>query len=352
MKAMRLHAINQFTYDDVEKPVPKGEEILVKVAACGICGSDIPRVYELGTRVYPVTLGHEFSGTVVEVGNPEDRHLVGKTAAVFPLIPCMECAYCKTGNYAQCANYNYLGSRSDGGFAEYCLVPSKWHLVFSGNPDVSKADLSLVEPATVAQHAIRKSKMQAGDTVMVLGAGPIGIMTARWADIFGAKKVVLVEISGEKAAFARKRGFSVIESNKEDCQTKMLEITGGRGADVVIEGTGSSNGLNTAVECVRTFGSIVLLGNPHQDTTLKLANHSDILRKELVLTGVWNSYYLSIPINEWKYTVDMLGEGRLLVSDLITHRSDLKSLKALFDQIYNREVTICKAIYISEDETE
>ena len=150
MKAMRLHKIGEFTLDEVEKPVPKGKEILMKIGACGICGSDLPRVYELGTRVYPVTLGHEFAGTVEAVGEDADPALVGKRAAVFPCIPCRTCENCETGNYAECTNYQYLGSRNDGGFAEYCLIPSDWHLVLSSNPDVPLENLSLVEPATVA----------------------------------------------------------------------------------------------------------------------------------------------------------------------------------------------------------
>lgn len=349
MKAMRLNAIKEFTYDEVDKPVPKGDEILVKVAACGICGSDLPRVYELGTRVYPVTLGHEFSGTVVETGNERDADLIGKTAAVFPLIPCGKCESCQTGNYAQCSNYNYLGSRSDGGFAEYCLVPSKWHLVFSNNDEVSKEDLAIVEPATVAQHAIRKSRLCAGDTVVILGAGPIGILTARWAELFGAKQVILFDVVEQKVDFAKECGFTVVNSQTEDYQQIIKELTNGLGADVVIEGTGTSGGINNAIECVRTFGTIALLGNPHQDTTIQLTNHSNILRKEIRLTGVWNSYYLNLPINEWRYTVDMLDNGQLEVADLITHRSNLEGLKDLFDQIYHKEITICKAIYRGED---
>ena len=123
MKAMRLHEIGKFTLDEVEVPEPQGREILVKVDACGICGSDIPRVYELGTKVYPVTLGHEYVGTVVSVGNDEDQELIGKTGAVYPVVPCMECPSCRIGQYAQCESYKNLGSRTDGGFAEYRGFP-------------------------------------------------------------------------------------------------------------------------------------------------------------------------------------------------------------------------------------
>ncbi|MGI6501762.1 MAG: galactitol-1-phosphate 5-dehydrogenase [Anaerostipes sp.] len=347
MRAMRLHKINEFTLDQVEKPVPKGDEILVKVGACGICGSDIPRVYELGTKVYPVTLGHEYSGTVVEVGNPEDSNLIGRTAAIYPVVPCNECPSCKIGQYAQCSNYRNLGSRTDGGFAEYCLLPSKWHLVFSQNEETSKDDLALVEPATVALHAIRKGEVLGGNQVMIFGAGPIGILAARWCKLFGAHPI-LVDINPQAIAFAKERGFVVRNSLDSDFIEQIIEETKGKMIDVVIEGTGTSSALNLGIECCKPYGMITLLGNPHTDTTITLNEHSNILRKELKFTGVWNNYYNDLPFNEWEYTVQMMDENKLKVSDLITHRSDLEHLKELFDRIYNKEINVCKAVYTTE----
>ena len=159
MKVMRLHAINDFRLEEIETPVPKGDEILVRIGACGICGSDIPRVYQLGTRVYPVVIGHEFSGTVCAVGNPKDEALIGKKAAIFPLIPCLECEPCEIGQFCQCENYDYLGSRSNGGFAEYCLLPSRWHLVLAQDENIDLEALSMCEPACVAQHALRRGNV-------------------------------------------------------------------------------------------------------------------------------------------------------------------------------------------------
>lgn len=344
MKAMRLHKVNKFVLEDVKKPKPKGQEILVKVEACGICGSDIPRVYELGTKVYPVTLGHEFAGTVVEVGDDKNKDLLGKVAAVYPVIPCGECPSCKIGHYAQCSNYGYLGSRNDGGFAEYCLLPSRWHLVIPRQQNVSTKALSLVEPATVALHAVRRGGIKGGDTVVIFGAGPIGILTARWCKMFGAAPV-LVDIADEKIDFAKKRGLTVINSMEEDCEKYIADITNGKMADVVIEGTGTGAALNLSIACCRTFGTITLLGNPHTDTVIQLNQHSSILRKELNLAGVWNNFYNELPLNEWDYTVNKIAEGALSVKDLITHTSDLEHLKELFDQIYHREISICKAIF-------
>lgn len=345
MKAMVLHAINDFRCEEIETPTPKGDEILVKIGACGICGSDIPRVYELGTRVYPVVTGHEFAGEVVAVGNEKDKDVIGKKVAVFPLIPCRNCDPCEIGNYCQCQNYGYLGSRNNGGFAQYCLVPSRWHLVEAQNQDINLEELCMTEPACVAQHALRRGGVNAGQTVLIFGAGPIGIMMARWAKLFGAKEVVMVDIDDVKVKFAEDRGFTVINSIKEDVVARVNEMTNGRGMDVVVEGTGSSAGLNNAIQCTRIGGNLVWMGNPHTDTKIELANHSLILRKELNMLGIWNSSYSETPINEWKYTVQMISEGKLEVGDLITHKAGIEGMKKLFDQIYDHEIVICKAIY-------
>ena len=112
MKAVRLHAIGDLRCDEMEVPVPKGEELLIKVGACGVCGSDYPRTYEHGTSsgIYPLTIGHEFAGEVVAAGSKENEALIGTKAAIYPLIPCRKCDPCVTGNYAMCEHYDYLGS--------------------------------------------------------------------------------------------------------------------------------------------------------------------------------------------------------------------------------------------------
>ena len=193
---------------------------------------------------------------------------------------------------------------------------------------------------------MRKSGARGGDVVVIFGAGPIGILAARWCRIFGTQ-VILVDIDDVKVEFAQKRGFTVINSLEEDCVQKVYELTDGKMADIVIEGTGTSPAFNNAIECCKPFAMITLLGNPHKDTVIQLNSHSNILRKELRFTGVWNNYYSELPLNEWKYTVKMIDEDKLEVEDLITHRADFEHLKDLFDGIYHKEITICKAIYSS-----
>ncbi len=345
MKASRLHAINDFRTDEIPVPAPVGEQLLVKVSACGICGSDIPRIFELGTskQKYPLTLGHEFGGTIVAAGEGADPFLIGKRGAIFPCIPCRKCISCLTGHYAMCEDYDYLGSRSDGGFAEYSLIPSAWHFIESHNPETPEEAFAMVEPCTVAQHAVRLGGVAAGHNVLIFGAGPIGIMAARWAQLFGAANVALVDIMEEKVVFGQARGQMVINSRQEDVRTSFRKRAGSD-PDVVIEGTGTGAALGQAIECARTFGTVLLMGNPHKDTTIKLSQHSQILRKELRLQGMWNSHYLNSPINEWHYTMRMLDEGRMQVLDLVTHRIDIDMLPALCRDIYQHKISVCKAL--------
>jgi len=291
MKAARLFSIGDFRIEEVSIPKPHGTELLVKIGACGVCGSDLPRIYEHGSSngKYPLTIGHEFAGTIVEVGEDASSSLVGKRGAFYPLIPCRQCDPCLGGHYAMCNNYDYMGSRRDGGFAEYILVPSPWHFVESRNPDVPFNSLAMTEPACVAQHAVRKAKVFGGAKVIVFGAGPIGIMAGRWARIFGASKVLLVDVVDAKAAFAKEHGFDCLNSTKDDFLEKVKEYFGGTLADCAVEGSGFGSGLENAINTLKPFGHISLLGNPAGNTQISQKAHSTILRKELTISGIWSN---------------------------------------------------------------
>ncbi|MDO5328701.1 MAG: alcohol dehydrogenase catalytic domain-containing protein [Coriobacteriia bacterium] len=326
MLSTKLFKIGDFQTVEADKPIPHGEELLIKVSSCGICGSDIPRIYQHGTSngKYPLTLGHEFGGTIVEVGNEANKNLIGKCGAVFPIIPCNKCEQCKQNYYAMCENYDYLGSRRDGGFSEYCLLPSKWNFI-EAPKEIDEEAFALIEPATVAQHAVRTAGKCS--SLLIFGAGPIGIMAARWAKIFGINNVILVDIVDEKIDFANKHGVKCVK----DIPDTLFDSS--------IEGTGFGNALGNAINHTKPHGTVVLLGNPASDTQIKLSQHSNILRKELTIKGVWNSYY-----DEWKTTIEQISNNNLQVLDLITHKSDLGNLPELCRNIYNKNISICKAI--------
>ncbi len=347
MKADRLYSVGNFICDDTEIPLPLGNELLIKVGACGICGSDYPRVFDHGSSngKYPLTIGHEFSGEIVAVGKKADKNLIGKKGAIFPLIPCMKCGPCSVSNYAMCENYDYLGSRRNGGMAEYCLIPSSWNFIESNGASMQL--LAMTEPACVAQHAVRKGNVNPGQTAVVFGAGPIGIMAARWIELFGAKPI-LVDINEDKIEFAKQLGFDIVNSKKENVAEKIKELNGGYLADVAIEGTGVGSALINCVECVRPCGNISLLGNPIGDIILPLKIHSMIMRKELTLSGVWNSSRCLYPVSEWKYTVAMMDAGKFVAEDLITDKLSLEEIPEFMLQIKNRNKTCIKAMYVSE----
>ena len=332
MKAVRLHAVGDLRCESVPIPKPHGKELLLKVGACGICGSDIPRVFSHGSSngKYPLTIGHEFAGEIVDVGESADRNLIGARGAVCPLIPCLECEPCATGNYAMCEQYDYLGSRRDGGFAEYCLLPSDWHLIRANKAEMEA--LAMTEPACVAQHAIRKANVTAGFFVVIFGAGPIGIIAARWANLFGAG-ALLVDVVPEKVDFARQKGFSAINSRESDVTDAIRRLNHGRLADAAIEGTGTADALVKSVESLRAKGAVSLLGNPIGDVTIPAKIHSTILRKELSIQGIWNSSRVAAPVNEWAYTVHMLDSGKLELPDLITDRLSLEELPKVMTEI-------------------
>ncbi len=347
MKAARLHSIGDFSCDNIEIPSPKGEELLIKVGACGICGSDYPRVFEHGSSngKYPLTIGHEFSGEIVEVGEKADKGLIGQKGAIFPIIPCMECEPCRVSRYAMCESYDYLGSRRDGGMAQYCLIPSKWNFIKSNG--ASMMSLAMTEPACVAQHAIRKGNVCAGQTVIIFGAGPIGIMAARWVELFGARPI-LADINKEKINFVKKLGYDIIYSNTTDLVDSVRKLNKGKLADVAIEGTGSGSALINCIECVRPCGYISLLGNPNADISIPSKIHSTIMRKELTISGVWNSSQCTYPVSEWEYTVNMMDLGKFVVDDLITDKLQLEDIPNIMRQIKDGKHNSIKAMFVND----
>jgi len=344
MKACVLHAIGDLRLDDVPTPMPREGEVLLRVGACGVCGSDIPRVFTKGTYSFPTIPGHEFAGTVAAVGAGVDSALVGKRAAVFPLVPCRRCAACAIGAYAQCVDYDYIGSRCDGAFAEYVCVP-EWNLLLLPR-DLSMEEAAMVEPAAVAAHALRRGGVDLGDEVLIFGAGPIGLLVAAWAKAWGAGRVLMVDVDVEKLRFARKLGHEhLFDASKGDPVAWVANKTS-RGADLVIEASGSGKAADHAMRCARAFGRVVLLGNPAGDMTFSQDGYWAMLRKELKVLGAWNSVYADLPRNEWRLTLDYMAAGKLDVRPLITHRTSLEGLSQHLEMMRDRSAFSNKILFV------
>lgn len=344
MKALNLHAVGDIRYEEVPMPEPAGDEALIKVMAAGICGSDIPRVFSKGTYRFPTIPGHEFAGEIVAVGEGCGRELVGKRAAVFPLLPCFVCDACKNEAYASCVSYDYYGSRRDGAFAEYIAVKI-WNLVFV--PDsVSILWAAMTEPCAVAVHAVAKAAVKAGDTVCIFGAGTIGLIIAQLARGLGAENVILFDIDEKKRAFARQLGFRYAFDNSDtEWQAELLGLTGGKGAEVCIDAAGFSETVSACFRAAAAFATVVLMGNPAGDILLKQNDYWEILRKQLTLKGTWNSDYGSGK-NDWKTALSYMESGAVDLSGFVTHSFALPEAKAAFDFALDRKEFYVKIMFL------
>lgn len=345
MKALVLEAVGDLKYKDVPDVQPKEGEVLLRVDAAGICGSDIGRVFVNGTYHFPTIPGHEFAGTIVGVGAGVADSFIGRRAAVFPLLPCQKCEMCQVGAYAQCKNYDYFGSRRDGGFAEYICVPV-WNLVPVPN-NVSCEEAAMCEPCSVALHALRQQGVEMADNVAIFGAGPIGIMLALWAQLWGARKVMLFDIDPKKIAFAKRLGFGYVCNTMDiSAETYVMERTDGVGADLVVEGAGVSATFASAIKVARPFGRIVCMGNPAEDMTLPRRVYSDLLRKQLSIKGTWNSSYAKMDKNEWEISLNAISSGKLNVKPLITHKCALSEGIAPFQMMRDRKEFYNKVMFL------
>ena len=347
MKANRLYGIKDLRFEEVDMPELKEDEVLVKVKACGICGSDVNRYFTSGTYHYPTIIGHEFSGVVAGVQNKEDEPLIGQRVGVFPLKPCFSCDQCKKGNYELCSHYDYLGSRCDGGFAEYVAVP-KWNLIKLPEK-VTFKEGAMLEPASVALHVLKRLDDLEGENVLITGPGPIGIILAKLAKIKGAAKVILVGRSDDKLTFAKQHGIEyTLNSNDGEFESKLNAITEGKGFKFGLEGTGASSCIEMILDRINAEGSVVLYGNPHGDIAIRKDSYWKILRKQLILRGTWNSSFGGEK-NDWKEILDLIDRGQLKISDLITHTLPLEGLLEGLQKMNDTDCFTCK-VMITEDD--
>jgi L-iditol 2-dehydrogenase len=317
MKAWRLYGNNDLRLENVPVPKLKNDEVLVKVAAAGICSSDLGRVYGAGAYHYPITLGHEFAGEVVAAAADENAGIVGEKVGVFPLLPCFKCESCLRKSYETCKNYSYIGSRRDGAFAEFVNVPV-WNLL--PLPDsVSFENAAMLEPTAVALHASRLASDLTDKTVAVVGNGAIGRLTARFFEYSGAKEVV------------------VLGRNDAD-----------KTADITVEAVGTAQSLARVIALTRAGGEIILLGNPTPDFSLTQKDYWQILRKQLTVKGSWNSSFCHEKNDDWNTALNLIENGKINPSEFISHKFSFNNLSDAFYMMNERKEKFCKVIIKSE----
>lgn len=330
MKAYVLHGIGDLRYEDVSVPEIRSGWALVRVLAAGICSSDIPRIFVKGTYHFPTIPGHEFCGVAEDTASPEDRSWVGKRVGVFPLIPCKQCDSCKEGRYETCEHYDYIGSRRDGGFAEYVAVPV-WNLIEL--PDaVSDVQGALLEPAAVALHAVKRAEIFPGAEVCVVGTGAIGLLAGQWAKLRGADRVAVKGRSAAKGQIVQSCGLEYLQDARP-----------GEEFDCVIEAVGSEKALEESLLLTKPGGRLVLMGNPDGPRALSQDLYWRILRKQLTLTGTWNSSYGG-PDSDWAEVVRAMSDGGLKADKVVTHRFKRRELLKGLEIMRNKSETYMRII--------
>jgi len=344
MKAAVLHAPGDVRCEEVPIPAIGPEEVLLRIKAAGNCGSDLKRIMVEGTWVLPCIPGHEFSGEIAEVGEGVEGWKTGDRVTAAPMLPCFRCEWCLQGQYNLCEDYDYVGSRSDGAFAEYLKIRA-FNLVKL--PDgVSDEAAAMTDPAGVALHALRRAGgVSPGETVAVLGAGPIGLFACQWAALLGAGKVIATDILDEKLEIASGLGVPVrINSGREDTVARIMEETGGRGADLLIETAGSVETHRQALLAARKRGRIVHIGRAYSDVLLTDEVFTKIFRRELAVFGAVNTNF-SPHDNEWKTTVDYIASGKIRAEPLVSHRLTMSAVGETFRKMYRREMVYNKIIF-------
>lgn len=294
MKAYVLHGIGDLRYEERPLPELRPGWALVRVLAAGICSSDIPRIFEKGTYHFPTIPGHEFSGLVEAAADGSGRQWIGRRVGIFPLIPCKNCPSCRKGQYETCSNYDYIGSRRDGAFAEFTAVPV-WNLIALPET-VSDIQGALLEPAAVALHAVKRAEISPGDDMCVIGTGAIGLLAGQWAKIFGAGRVVIKGRGEAKRQIVQRCGLEYAADSRT-----------GEEFGRVIEAVGSAQALEESLSLTAPGGKLVLMGNPDGPRTLSQDLYWRILRKQLTLTGTWNSSYGG-ENSDWAAAVQAMGE--------------------------------------------
>ena len=343
MKALVIEAEDKFTYKDVPVPEIKDDEVLVKVRACGICGSDIPRVMNKGVHFYPIIVGHEFGGDVVKVGSKVKNTGLGQRVTAAPLIPCGSCPECQKGNPAMCTHYSFIGSRQDGAMAEYVAVPARNLVPIADS--VSYEQAAMIEPITVALHGIeRAGVMEGGKSALVYGCGTIGMLTIQCLKAKGIERVYAIDIDEHKLEIAKKLGaYEVINSGKVD----VVEYFNEHGkVDFAFETAGVNFLQAQIIELVNKRGKIVYIGTAHGDVKLPAKSFEQILRSEIFVTGSWMSYSAPFPGSEWTAAAEYLAAGKIKTAELISHKFKLSDGIKAFETLTDRNSGAIKVMYV------
>lgn len=340
MKSLLLSAYSHLEIADLPAPAPGPGEVLIRVEACGICGSDVHGFDgSSGRRIPPLIMGHEAAGTIAGLGEGVRSYAVGERVTFDSLISCGECVYCKRGDLNLCDNRQVVGVscgdyRRHGAFAEYVVVPQR--VLYRLSDAMTFPEAAMLEPTSVTLHAIRVTELTGGETALVVGAGMIGLLTMQVARVGGCDRVFVADIDETRLELARQLGADgTFNSKQVDVAAKMMELTGGQGVDVAFEAVGRSETVGIAIDSTRKGGTVTLIGNIAQEVKLPLQK---VVTREIRLQG-------SCAIaGEYPEAIDLISSGKIQVKPLITAVAALEDGPRWFERLHAQEPNLMKVI--------
>ncbi|TKJ43573.1 alcohol dehydrogenase [Candidatus Aerophobetes bacterium Ae_b3b] len=335
MKTAFFYGKEDIRIHEINIPKIKEDEILIRVRVCGICGSDVRSYYKgvEGRYKIPLILGHEVSGQVFKIGGKIDNFAIGNRVAVAPIYGCGKCDFCLSGQENLCKDVMVFGCNLDGAFAEYMKIPAQ--AIQRGAlvkiPDeLSDEEAALIEPFSCCLHGVLRANIRPGDTVLVIGAGPIGLAHTKLLRLLGTSYIIASDVVDSRLEVAKKFGADMtINPQREDSLTKIKELTENKGVDAVIVAVGNPEAITQGLKMVRRGGTVVLFGGCPSNTVVQvdpnLIHYSDI--------AVVGS--IDATIDEFRRTVSLVSIAE--VKPFITHRFPLESIKDAMEMSKSRE---------------
>ena len=326
MLALSLNKNSSLKLIDKKLNSLKREKYRIKILYSSICASDIPRAFHKGTYNYPLVMGHEMSGRIVEIRSKKKKYKVNDLVSIYPLIPnCKKCPQCKKGNFNLCDKYSYFGSREDGGFAEFLDV-NEWN-IFKLNKKINIKLASLIEPTAVSHNVYDKIKNKSKkDKILIIGCGFLGQILARILYQNNFKNITCVDRNKFKVDFLK--NFSKNQVHGDLIRMKNLKF------DCIVDFIGTKCSFDFALSNLNPKGKFVLPANIYKNFLLEKKILSLVARKEIVIEGVWNSTYKNKKSN-WVSAEKFLIKNEKDIFKLVTHEIKLSNLDKFFKVLYN-----------------
>ncbi len=334
MKTVLIAKPFEIAVTDTEKPVAKEGEALLKVLYGGICGADVSSY--TGNQpftTYPRIPGHEFSAQIVSIPENDKGLKAGDIVTANPYFNCGKCYSCQRGFVNCCTDNQTMGVQRDGAFREYISMPVE--RIYPGK-GLSAKELALVEPFTISYHALHRAKINPGDKVLVVGAGPIGLFALIAAKAQGAEVYVADILDGRLEKAMHFGAAGTINTKTSNIQEEAMKITGGNGFDTCVEACGLSVTFLSCIDCVAFAGNIILIGNGKKETTFL---HSILLKKELNVFGSRNSY-----ARDFQAVIDLIASGKVNVLDMVSSVYPIDKADEAFKALVNNDGSLAKVL--------